>query len=510
MPETLMDTTVRPQKKSATPAPTGPGLLTKTHLVGATESGMEGLALWLASRGLDVTGSIDPAHQDSPAADRLRAAGVELTVGSDAGHIRNDRTAVVWSGMVVAPHPELDRAQAMGLPVLARAHALAVLCEDFGHPLVAVGGSHGTTTAAAVLAAALADGRTGWILNAPAVGGTPGQGGGQRLVVDLCPDASTHEAAPPGAWSHRPNVPNVYQRPSPSVALITAATMNSPHFEDTIEALNAATNLARSADTVVLPLWDNGAKIVHERLSDRPGPTVVTVGLVESADVWVLKPRWLGESYLLTLRHQGKQHQFIVPIAGDHHALAACAAIATALVAGESAKTIAERLAEFKGVERSLTEAGTQARITVRDSLARHPQEVADDVTAARMLTEGNVIVVLEPDGIARTSAHAVELGKALVAADRAVLLPVATPLTVLNAPDPLDAVVNAARPPLGASKAHRVRLSPCEPSAEQQVADLAKPGDLVLVIGTGEAARFGPRLLERLARSDSPTTDRP
>ncbi|MBV6695676.1 hypothetical protein KV557_00875 [Kitasatospora aureofaciens] len=507
-----MDTATRPRKKSATSpkAPAGPDLLAKAHLVDATAPGMEGLALWLASRGLDVTGSIDPVDQDSPAADRLRAAGVEITVGFNAGHVRNDRTAVVWSGVVVAPHPELERAQALGLPMLARAHALAALCGGFGRPLVAVGGSHGTATAAAVLAAALNDGHTGWILNAPAQGGVPGQGGGRRLVVDLCPDTGTHEAAPPGSWSRRPNVPNLYQRPSPSVALITAATMNSPYFEDTIEALDAATNLARSADTVVLPLWDNGAKIVHERLSDRPGPTVVTVGLVESADVWVLKPRWLGESYLLTLRHQGKQHQFIVPIAGDHHALAACAAITTALVAGESAETIAERLAGFKGVERSLTEAGTQARITVLDSRARHPQEVADDVTAARMLTEGNVIVVLEPDGIARTSAHAVELGKALAAADRAVLLPVVTPLTVLNAPDPLDAVINAARSPLGASKAHRVRLSPCEPSAEQQVADLAKPGDLVLVIGTGDAARLGPRLLARLAQTDSPTADSP
>ncbi|MFI9365610.1 Mur ligase domain-containing protein [Kitasatospora sp. NPDC053057] len=506
-----MDTTVHPPKKSAKPTPTGPSLLAKTHLVGATESGMEGLALWLASRGLDVTGSIDPAHQDSPAAARLRAAGVELTVGSDAGHVRNDRTAVVWSGVVVAPLPELDRAQAMGLPVLARAHALAVLCEGFGHPLVAVGGSHGTTTAAAVLAAALADGRTGWILNAPGIGGAPGQGGGRRLVVDLCPDAGTHEAAPPGSWNYRPHGPNLYRRPSPSVALITAVAANAPHFADNIEALDAATSLARSAGTVVLPTWETGARIVHERLTDRPGPTVVTVGLDESADVWVLKPRWLGTGYLLTLRHQGEQHQLVVPITGDHHALAACAAIATALVAGENAKAIAERLARFEGVERSLTDLGsTRAQITVRDSRARHPQEVRADVEAARLLTEGSVIAVLEPDGIARTSAHAAELGAALAKADHAVLLPAATPLTTLNVPDPLDAVATAATTALSADRVHRARSGPCEPGVEQLITQLAEPGDLVLVIGTGEATRFGPRLLKRLARTGSPTTDRP
>ncbi|MER7668147.1 Mur ligase domain-containing protein [Kitasatospora sp. NPDC096128] len=504
-----MDTTVHPQKNSAKPAPTGPGLLAKTHLVGAAESGMEGLALWLASRGHDVTGSIDPAQQDSPAADRLRAAGVDLTVGSDPGHIRNDRTVVVWPGAVTAPHPELDRAQAMGLPILARAHALAVLCEDFGHPLVAVGGSHGTTTAAAVLAAALADGRTGWILNAPGIGGSAGQGGGPRLVVDLCPDADTYETAAPGSWNSRPTGPNFHRRPSPSVALIAAAAANAPHFADNLEALDAATSLARSADTVVLPTWDTGARIVHERLTDRPGPTTVTVGLDESADVWVLTPRWLGSQYLLTLHYQGEQHQFIVPIAGHHHALAACAAIATALAVGEDAKAVAERLAAFAGVERSLAELGTRASVTVFESRARHPQEVSTDVEAARLLTEGSIIAVLEPDGIARTTAHAAKLGAALAKADHAVLLPTATPLTTLNAPDPLDAVATAATAALSADQVHRARSGPCESDVEQLVTRLVEPGDLVLVIGTGEAARLGPRLLEHLAPG-SPTTDRP
>ncbi|MFJ7244543.1 Mur ligase domain-containing protein [Kitasatospora sp. NPDC098652] len=504
-----MDTFVQPQAKTdTTPARAVPDLLVKAHLVGVTDSGMEGLALWLASRGLDVTASIDRADQDSPAAARLRAAGVEATVGFTADSIRNDRTAVVWSGVVAVPHPELDRAQALGVPVLARAHALAMLCAAAGRPLVAVGGSHDTATATAVLAAALNDGSTGWILNAPAAGTAPGQGGGRRLVVDLCPDTGTHEAAPPGSWTHRQHHQHAYRQPSPALTLITAVAANAPHFEDTIEALDAATRLARSSATVVLPLWDKGAKILHERLCDRPkpGPTVVTVGLDESADVWVLSPRWLGREHLLALRYQSTTHQFVVPLAGRHHALAACAAIATALVAREDPGAIAERLAAFKGVERSLTEAGTQARITVCDSRARHPQEVAADVQAARMLTEGNLIVVLEPDGIARTSAHATELGKALAAGregDRVVLLPVATPLTVLNIPDPLDAVAEAAQP---TSALVRLRVGPCDPSAEQQIADLAEPGDLVLVIGTGDAAGLGHRLLGYLSR----TTGRP
>ncbi|MFJ9446414.1 Mur ligase domain-containing protein [Kitasatospora sp. NPDC101235] len=509
--ESMDAVSVRPRAKGRTkPAP---DLLAKAHLVDVTAPGMEGLALWLASRGLDVTGSIGPADQDSAAA-RLREAGVNVAVGFDARNVQEDRTCVVWSGVLAAPHPELDRAQELHLPVLARAHALASLTTDFGQQLVAVGGSHGTATAAAVLAAALDDGHTGWILNAPTLNRPPGHSGDRRLVVDLCPDTATHEPAPKGSWSYRPNTASPYRRPRPEVTLILAAAGNVPHFEDTVDALNSLTGLAHRSGTVVLPLWDKSTRILRERLTDRPGPNgptvVVTVGLDESADVWVLPPRWLGGEHLLALHYQGVQYQFTVPVAGRHQALAACAAIATALVAGASPGTVAERLTAFRGVERSLTVLGTQCGITVVDSRARHPREVAHDVTAARMLTEGNVIVALEPDGIARTSAHAGGLGAALGDADHALLLPVSTPLAGYDGPDPLDAVERAAVRVLGPDAVHRVRCGPRESGPEQRLFEMTAEGDLVLVVGTGQAERLGTLLLDHLAQTGAPGPDCP
>ncbi|MFD9687276.1 glutamate ligase domain-containing protein [Kitasatospora sp. NPDC059088] len=496
-----MDTTTRPPTRTG-PRPIGADLLTRAHLVDATAPGMEGLALWLATRQLDITASVTHAEQDSPAAARLRMAGVKVAVGFDAEHVQADRSAVVWSGATMGPLPELDQAQALGLAVLTRALALATLTGEQG-PLVAVYGSHDTATAAAALAAVLDDGRTSWILTAATHGSVPGQGiDGQRLVVDLCPDAGTHEAA---SWSRLPRGPQPVRRATPAVTLITAAAMNAPHFTDTIEALDAATVVARASATVVLPLWDKGAKIVHERLSDRPGPAVVTVGLEENADVWVLPPRWLGTEYLLTLHHRGERYQFTVPIAGRHHALAVCAAIATALVVGEDPQAVAQRAGGFRGVDRSLAVLGAQAGVTVVDSRARHPREIAQDVTAARMLTEGSLVVVLEPDGVARTSAHAAEIGAALGDADRVVLLPVSTPLTEDAGPDPLEAVEQAAVQKLGQGAVHRIRLGPCEPAPEQRIFEMTAEGDLVLVIGTGQAERLGPRLLFHLAAPGMP-----
>ncbi|MFJ5071548.1 glutamate ligase domain-containing protein [Kitasatospora sp. NPDC088556] len=493
------------------PAPVAPDVLDRAHLVDVTKPGMEGLALWLATRGLNVTGSISLADRDSAAAARLREAGVDVAVSFDARAVRGDRTCVVWPGAAAdGARSDLDRARELGLPVLERGQAMALLSAGFGRPLVAVGGSHGTTTAAAVLAATLADGRTGWILNAASQNGAPGHGGDRRLVVDLCPDTSTQEAASARSWSWHPSAATPYARPQPTVTLITAVARNEPHYTDTTEALNAATNLARSSAAVVLPMWETGCRIVHERLTDRPGPRVVTVGTDPAYTVWIKFLSWTGFDFRVVLRYEERDCGFVLPVTGRHHALAVCAALATALVLGETRKNLIERASEFHGVERSLAELGTQGGVTVFDSRARHPAEVAEDIQAARMLTEGNVIVALEPDGIARTSAHAAELGAALGDADHVLLLPVSIPLDHHAAPDPLDAVERAAVRVLGDGAVHRVRSGPCQPCPEQRIVEMATEGDLVLVVGTGQAERLGPRVLDRLTPTGAPGADRP
>ncbi|MBD0688392.1 Mur ligase domain-containing protein [Streptomyces sp. CBMA123] len=501
-----MDTTTCPDSRTVTdPRPVLPEVLRAAHLVDVATAGMEGLALWLAGAGADVIGSVPETDRDSPVVAALRAAGIEVEVGFAPEHVRTDRTAVVWPGVLADAHPELDRAQDLQLPILSRAVALRALCAQAEGGSVAVAGSHSTTTAAAALAAVLDDGATGWVLNAPARAGGAGHAGNSRIVVDFCPDTATHEAATPGAQQHRPSPLFLAHEPKFTAALILTTGANVPYFEDNIEGLNAAELLARRAATVVLPTWDSSVKILCERLAGRPGPRVVTVGLDPADTVWIMAPRWTGEDFRVTLRYEETDHAFILPVAGRHHALAVCAAIATALVIGEDPQAVSRRAGGFRGVDRSLTVLGTQSGVTVVDSRARHPREIAQDVMAARMLTEGSLVIVLEPDGIARTSAHAAELGAALGDADHAVLLPVSTPLTEGAVPDPLDAVERAAVQKLGVGAVHRVRFGPCEPAPEQRIFEMTAEGDLVLVVGTGQAERLGPRLLFHLAAPGMP-----
>ncbi|WP_404868477.1 Mur ligase domain-containing protein [Kitasatospora griseola] len=507
-----MDTTTRPGSAAgASRSGAVPPLLAAPHLVDVAAPGMEGLARWLAGAGADVTGSVPADVACSPVVAALEAAGVRVHVGFDPAHVGAERSAVVWSSAVAAPHPELDRARAVHLPVLGRAAALGTITADAGAVTVAVGGSHSTTTAAAALAAVLDDGHTGWILNNPAIGAVAGRAAGRRIVADFCPDTTTHEAAPPYAWQHlpAPYLPNTEQHHT--AALIMSTGANAPHYEDAVAGLDAAERLARRAGTVVLPTWDAGVANLHERLTHRPGPDVVTVGTDAASTVRIIRLARNAAGFHAVLRHRAEGHGFDLRVAGRHHALAVCAAIATALAIGEDPHAVVERATAFPGAHRSLTALGEKAGIAVVDSRARHPHEITQDVKAARQLTEGSLVVALTPDGLARAGAHTAELGNALADADRVLLLPVDTPLTHHTvAPDPLDGIERAARRQLGAAAVHRLRTGRNAARPEQRIGALVDAGDLVLVVGTGSAEQLGPRLLTHLAQPGVATPQQP
>src|SRR5438445_441932 len=88
------------------------------HFMGFAGAGMSGLALLARQRGVAITGcDTDP----SGAAD-LAALGVEIWRGHAPEHVVGARALVVTAA-VAGDHPELERARALGIPVVRRGHA---------------------------------------------------------------------------------------------------------------------------------------------------------------------------------------------------------------------------------------------------------------------------------------------------------------------------------------------------------------------------------------------------
>src|SRR2546425_725130 len=150
------------------------------HFMGIAGAGMSGLALLARQQGIAITG----CDSDPSGAADLAALGVEIWRGHDPGHVAGAR-AVVVTAAVPGDHPELERARALGVPVVRRADALGQAVA--GGTVVAVSGTHGKTTTTVMVTEALAAaGRDPTGLAGGRVarwGGNARVGGGRELYV---------------------------------------------------------------------------------------------------------------------------------------------------------------------------------------------------------------------------------------------------------------------------------------------------------------------------------------
>src|SRR5438270_1671613 len=85
------------------------------HFMGIAGAGMSGLALLARQQGVAITGC---DTEPSGAAD-LAALGVEIWRGHAPEHVAGARALVVTAA-VTRDHPELERARALGVPVVRR------------------------------------------------------------------------------------------------------------------------------------------------------------------------------------------------------------------------------------------------------------------------------------------------------------------------------------------------------------------------------------------------------
>ncbi|MEN7972218.1 MAG: Mur ligase domain-containing protein [Verrucomicrobiota bacterium] len=120
------------------------------HLIGAGGIGMAGVAFLLKERGFVVTGC---DLQKNRQTDWLRKNEIQIFSGHDESHIDKEVSWLIRSTAVPDTHPEVRRAQELGIPVSRRGEVLPALMRD--RTCIAVSGTHGKTTTTAMIAQVL-------------------------------------------------------------------------------------------------------------------------------------------------------------------------------------------------------------------------------------------------------------------------------------------------------------------------------------------------------------------
>ena len=494
---------------SAAPVPSQAPLSGRSfHLIGVGGAGMSVVAQLLAEEGAAVTGS--DSH-DGPALDRLRRIGVGVSVGHDAAHVPAGAVVVVSTAIKEA-NPELTAARARGQEGVHRSQALALAAR--GRDFVAVAGAHGKTTTSGMLAEAL----TGAGLDPSfAIGG---------VVRAL--GTGAHVGAGRAFIAEADESDRSFLNYEPLIEVVTNVEPDHLDSYGTAEAFETAfvdfahrlvpggLLVACAADAGALRLAQSaaaeGLRVVTYSFA---GPDTLPGGvLVGEGHVHLdIQERGAASTRgLLTLTtaagrepaggageepHHGPV-ELVLAVPGDHVALDAAGAWAAGIELGVEPARMARALGAFGGTGRRFEDRGEADGVRVIDDYAHHPTEIEALLRTARGVAQergGRVLVLFQPHLFSRTRAFADRFGQALALADAVVVTDVYPAReTQADFPDITgDTVVQ--RVPGGTARFVAERLD-----AAHAVADMARPGDLLLTVGAGDVTELAGTVLGDLA----------
>ncbi|MDR3513842.1 MAG: UDP-N-acetylmuramate--L-alanine ligase, partial [Caulobacteraceae bacterium] len=189
-----------------------------------------------------------------------------------------------------------------------------------------------------------------------------------------------------------------------------------------------------------------------------------------------------------------------MPMAGQHNVQNALAAIAVARELGVSDQAIVEGLDRFGGVRRRFTTTGVANGVRVIDDYGHHPVEIASVLTAARAVTSGRVLAVVQPHRYSRLRDLFAEFCGCFNDADVVIVADVyAAGETPLAGAD-RDSLIAGLR-----QWGHRRVLALAGPhDLAAIIAEEARAGDLVVCLGAGDITAWAyalPAQLEALAK---------
>ena len=456
------------------------------HFIGIGGIGMSGIAEIMMRTGYTVQGSDAKASANT---ERLEKLGAKIFIGQDPANVEG-AYAVVYSTAVKHDNPEMVAARERRLPLVRRAEMLAELMRlQFS---VAVGGTHGKTTTTSMIASLLDAGGldptvvNGGIINA--YGTNAKVGSGDWIVVEADESDGTFLKLK----STCAVVTNIDPEHLDHYGEFEAVKKAFRDFVENIPFYGFAAICTDHAEVQAM-----AARVENRRL--------VTYGVNPQAEVRAenitMGPD--GARYDAVIRpHDGPPMRFDglhLPMAGHHNVLNSLAAVAVARELGMDEAGIRKGLAEFGGVKRRFTTTGVANGVRVVDDYGHHPVEIASVLKAARAVTGGKVVAVVQPPRYPRLRDLFDEFCACFNDADTVIVADVyaagEAPLEGVSK----DSLVEGMR-----RYGHRRVLPLASPAA---LAGLVKgetaEGDLVVLLGAGDITSWAyalPGELEALA----------
>jgi len=357
----------------------------RIHILGVCGTFMGGVAALARASGHQVTGC--DANVYPPMNSQLAALGINLIEGYGADQAMLNPDVFVIGNVVSRGNPLVEEILKLGLPYTSGPHWLAehVLA---GKWVLAVAGTHGKTTTAALLA---------WILEAAGlnpgflIGGVPenfGVSARETASPFFVIEADEYDTA---FFDKRSKFIHYRAR---TTILNNLEYDHADIFPDLAAIETQFHHWVRtlSGDGLIVA---NGADANLVRVLEQGCWTPVEHFAVDTG--WQAGPPSAEGRFAVNL-NGAPQGVVKWDLLGRHNQLNALAALAAARHAGVPVAQGITALAGFKNVKRRLEVRGTVHGITVYDDFAHHPTAIRETIAALRSKVHGaRILAVLEP-----------------------------------------------------------------------------------------------------------------
>ena len=401
----------------------------RIHMLGIGGIGMAGLAVLLKERGHEVSGCDTQENRQTA---WLRGKGIEVSMGHAVSHL-NGADWIIRTTAVPDAHPEVQHAS---VPVHRRGEVLPALLRD--RFTIAVSGTHGKTTTAAMIAQLL---DCGYCIGGEVQGFDGVARDGSIMVVEADESDGT--------------VANYH----PDVAVITNIEYDHMEHHASAESFeNCFKKFIQNTREKIIYCADDPAAA---RLC-RNHPKSMPYGL------------------------QVSNFQFQVSLPGRHNRLNALAAFEVCKQ-WMPEKEILQKLAALKPVKRRF-EVVFEGDYTVISDYAHHPTEIRALIdTAIETLQPKRLLGIFQPHRYTRTRALGADFPAAFQGLEKLWLLPVyAASEAPLKGGTTDDLIGHFSEP-----WKQRIKFFQTLENAWKEIHCELRAGDVLLIIGAGDIEKI-------------------
>ncbi len=446
------------------------------HMIGIGGVSMSGIAAILHNWGFHITGS-DWSQSDTT--DKLNYMGIPVVIGHNIENVKS-ANVVVYSAAIKQDDPEMQTAQAYGIPTIERADFLGILTRCF-KDTICISGTHGKTTTTSMVSLcfleALLDPSIQVGAYLKALDGNYRVGSSEHFIIEACEYVES------------------FLKFSPKAEIVLNIDNDHLDYFKTFE------NIKNAFVKYVKLLPKNGVLVVNgddknclDLLQYAKCPSI-TYSVTDSkmnfyADNIIFDNN--GFACFDVYKDGEFYSSFSLSIPGKHNVFNALACIALCDYYSIDKKYISSALAKFTGAHRRFEYKGKINGATIYDDYGHHPTEITATANSLKNKKYNESWVVFQPHTYSRTKNLLNDFATALMNFDHIVLLDIYAAREVntynISSKDLADKIVS-----FGKDAIYLPNFDICVSYLKNHV----KENDVILTLGAGTVTEIGSLLLK-------------